>query len=222
VVGELPQRKQTAEVRWFFAEPPFDRTILFPEAPTGHERIDWYAAVSDLGCGIKWREGRLETKLRLRQYARSEPLSMQAGDKPPIEGALESWTKWSVALEQGVEPPPADLLASTGWIEVRKTRYLRTFAIASGEVTEVAERPASGCDLEWTDLVIADRPWCTIGLESFGDAEWLTSLVATVIDHVLLPTLQQTSATTWFRRDNSYGYPHWLAEQPWKNEVAEH
>jgi hypothetical protein len=157
---------------------------------------------------VKIREGRLETKLRTRSYG-----AFDLADQS-IRGELESWTKWSVAF--GVEPPGEQLLAETGWLAVKKHRFLRSFEVTADGMQEIADRPTNGCEVEFTILQTAGQTWWTIGLEANGPSGDLRRNLGMVA----LATVGALQVTDLFRVENSYSYPVWLAEIAGQNSAV--
>ena len=194
----------TVEVRWFFQEDPGLASALFSGGHEPAERTDWYAPPNDERTGTKFREGRLETKLRLR--VRGEVVVGKA------TGVLEEWEKWGSPLEQPYGPAN-ELLELCGWIAVEKRRRLRVYKrVDREELVETKEWrndwPAAGVQFECTELQAhGQRAW-TIGLEAFGAAEENEPNLRRVASKVLANPDHQALLTS----ANSFGYPKWLQE----------
>ena len=133
----------TFEMRWFFAEPPLDIAQHFDASAAAPHRTDWYAVPCDPRCGIKLREGRLETKLRVGMHG--------VRTFREISGHLESWQKWALAFGPG-DCPAEQTLAESGWLAVQKRRFLRHFEVTPDRVIETEQRPTNGCEFELTEL----------------------------------------------------------------------
>lgn len=167
----------SAEVRWFFSgDLPADvlrwfrRGDLWAAQP---ERTDAYLLLP--GCdtvGVKLREGRFEVKART---AAPRAVHYPGG----VSGHCDAWVKWS--REAGSAENLRRFLGDDGerWLEVRKRRFLRGFAVpgdpASHEPREVRigdVRPPRGCGVEITEVSVAEPEpsrWWTLGLEAFDD-----------------------------------------------------
>lgn len=189
----------TLEVRWFFPPSACERPRCFADSG-GTTRTDWYAPVGDPGCGIKFREGQLEPKLRTRER----------GDwrfAAAAEGHVEEWSKWSLTFPDE-DGPGEHLLRETGWIAVEKTRYLAQFILRDGQPHQVQKAPPEGqtvCGFEWTDVIVAGKRWSTIGLEASGpiaEAEQLLRVTAGLVLKDVPPGLLSLAS--------SCGYPAWL------------
>ena len=191
----------TAEVRWFFTEPPFRLERYFDPSHEAPSRVDWYALPSEDGCGIKFREGRLETKLRNQTIG---PRNFSH-----ILGSCEQWTKWSCEMPGG-STPPEDLLRATNWLEVAKRRHVRFFEVTRSTVMESPSRPLHGGSFEITYLRIGDLDYATVGFEATGlegDLEFnLSQVVHQVNNENALPGS--------LRLECSSGYPAWLNRLP--------
>lgn len=188
----------TVEVRWFFDAGPWTIPDVIKEGSQISTRIDWYAPSTDRS-GVKLRQGNIEPKLLLGEVGVRE----MAG----AVGRLQSWRKWTYAVEPG-ELPPADLLRQSDWIPVKKNRALAAFTIEDGGPKPASKWPESGCQFEWTLISIGDGDrWYTVGFEAFGGKIDLESaLVATA--EMLIPDLPSGLPLT---EKNSLSYPEWLS-----------
>jgi hypothetical protein len=188
---------QTVEMRWFFPTEPFPVSELFNVSVRPVGRTDWYAYPCNERCGIKTRQGQLETKLLVQRLGRRD-----FGD---VVGTLEEWAKWSVPFPQ--DDVPADrILASTGWVAVEKVRHLRRFEVVGGSVREVDQRPENGCELEWTALRVAGQMWWTVGLEAVGPHDELEANLRLTAARVLAGKFSPSP----FEEKRSFAYPKWL------------
>lgn len=188
----------TVEVRWFFDSSPFSASEYFSEAHKAAVRTDWYALPSDLGCGIKIREGRLETKLRESYLGKHEFLTN-------MHGNLERWKKWSCEIIEG-DVPTDEILTATNWFALDKERYVRRFEVSNSGVVETFDRPQNGCSFELTLLRASNRTWFTVGFEANGNAEQLHPNLLAVARYIN----EIRAFGDDFRIENSYGYPEWL------------
>jgi hypothetical protein len=184
-------------MRWFFPSLPLDVDRHFPVPGMLSSRTDWYALPSDPRCGIKLREGRMEIKLRLS--------SMGTRTLGTLCGELESWHKWGLEFAPGEFPTEQNLQLS-GWLAVRKQRYLQHFSVAGAEVREINTRPDNGCEFELTQLDINGESWWTVGFEAVGQANQLETNLA----HVARTVLQRGGFLQRFAPENSLGYARWL------------
>jgi hypothetical protein len=187
----------TIEARWFFDDQPFSETDHFAAVHQAPARCDWYALPSDDGCGIKIREGRLETKLR------SKTLGECKFDES-TSGIVETWSKWSVLLDPN-EAPSNQLLVSTNWGAVTKLRYVRRFEVIDQKAVETLDQPANGCSFEITKLTINDRTFWTTGFEAVGlDASVQQNL------QCVFKLIQTEKPLPMLTAKQSLGYPEWL------------
>lgn len=188
----------TTEVRWFLpSEIPSEAARWFesfgpPVDPTS--RTDRYLVPSSaIEPGIKVREGRIEVKARMNAHGHERLAS-------GVEGIVESFYKWGFPLTDDSETPQG------GWVDVTKTRRLRTFSNESGQVGEFSDHPDSGCTLELGEVQLNGQPWWTVCLEAFGSGE------AVRLD-LLRATAERVFAgsTLWLESQRSMGYVAWLA-----------
>lgn len=187
------------ELRWFFDNKPLDETCFFSQGTAPKTRTDFYAYPCDERSGVKTREGRIETKLRMSEKGLYE--------HGLIKGRLEEWKKWSVAFDEE-DMPEEESLVYAGWVGVKKTRYLRIFEIEQEEVREVLENSKpliNGVQFELTKLTIHEKEYWTVSFEAFGEGDLKQSLQK-VLDHVFSSTFGYKN----FTLENSYGYPKWL------------
>lgn len=187
----------SVETRWFGRGSPtpavrawFESGPRPPQAEPARE--DRYLTHPDESLGIKLRQGKLEIK---RRESLCESLHL-----PDVAGIVERWRKWSFVLVE-------DDLPSEGWIAVHKRRLVRTYAFENGQALAISatERPAQGCNVELTELIVNRDSWWTLGFEAFG------------ADALLLACLEATARAVFvgaaprFEVSASYGYPAWLA-----------
>ncbi|MCA9263206.1 MAG: hypothetical protein KDA60_05135 [Planctomycetales bacterium] len=201
---DAPSLKPTLEVRWFFDQAPFSRAVFFPRQQEPGDRVDWYAFPCHAKSGIKFRQGRLETKLQTDSIGTAN----LAGND--VQGVLESWTKWSVEIPPEDPHPSEDLLRATGWVAVRKQRFLRSFELTSAAATEVPSRTGDGCDFELTILELQGRSYWTVGLEAVGATDNLRAMIMAVVEATLVAGLPRNELCELFRIENSFSYPAWL------------
>lgn len=172
---------------------PADVASWFAAAAGGtatiEEQTDLYLWLPEAeNLGVKLRDGgqRLEFKSRERELGTVEC----PGE---VFGLVEQWQKWScpTSSRDGLGLPP-DV-----WLEVVKSRRL----------IQVDGPGDWHCQIELTDLVLADDRWWTFGFEAPGSGEAAGQ------------SLRRT-ATEVFKRaevpvdldwDDSKAYPAWLA-----------
>jgi hypothetical protein len=120
-------------------------------------------------------------------------------------GPLEAWRKWTYP-GHGEEGPYPVQLEATGWVAVRKTRSVLYYAVADSEAEEVSERPANGCQFEWTEVDVHGQSWLTIGFEAFGNATELeTNLIQTAAR-----VLGDLPSSIRLAEEDSCSYPEWI------------
>ena len=175
---------RTTEARWFVrGATPADVAAWFDALGPPVEaqsRTDLYLAPTSDALGLKLREGRVEAK---RLDGPAGPLNAGRAAAP-----LETWTKWSFALEEDVAP-------SGGWVAIEKTRRQREHEAGDGT-----------CRLELSEVTVGDDVWWSVCLEAEGpSAEARRRALA-------------TAAARWLGRpdapalpaDAAMGYPAWL------------
>ena len=120
-------------------------------------------------------------------------------------GHIQAWHKWSfpVSLSRPGRAAPA------GWRQVRKTRRLSRFVLASGEI--VAYSPAlkqePGCCVELTEICTQGQNWWSLGFEAAGPSDQLRSeLIATATLVFAQPVPAAEPGT-----DDFASYMQWLA-----------
>ncbi len=189
----------TVEMRWFFTECPLDRDVHLGTHTERQERSDWYAMPCHPRCGIKLREGKLETKLF------DSDLGMRTIGS--ASGKLEAWKKWSLQYA-GEAGPTAAELEKVGWLEVAKIRFLQRFEVDGVSLHATSTRPTNGCEFELTQLAVLERTFWTVGFEAVGSAESIEHNLQQAVASLLgRGGLQQP-----FTSDRSFGYAQWLAE----------
>ena len=188
----------TVEVRWFFDSPPFSISDYFSSDHQAPIRTDWYALPSDIGCGIKIREGRLETKLREACLGEHEFLHN-------VCGKLEQWKKWSCEIIEG-DVPTNEILTSTNWFALDKERFVRRFEVSDTGIEETFDRPQNGCSFEITKLSARGKTWYTVGFEANGNSDQLRPNLMAVANHLN----EIKPFPDGHEINNSFGYPEWL------------
>ena len=114
--------------------------------------------------GVKIRQGSFEIKAL---QAPPRIIDFPSG----VSGWTDGWVKWSYnrpAVEAWVQ---ALLLESEGWVDVTKTRWLRTYSFDAAPLAKVApgQRLQNGCRVEVTGIRALDRDWWTVALQAFGE-----------------------------------------------------
>lgn len=177
-----PVLKPTVELRWFFSEPvrfdeylvSFNPTILV-EVENQPTRHDFYLLDSGERIGIKWREGNIEIK---QQQSEAETY-----ENNNVVGYLEHWEKWSFPLAG-----PGDFRPTNRWLKISKRRRLLTLAYdaTTRGVSPVADDQAvvNRCELEYTQLRVADRDYYTLGAEASGESAHLQETLLRTMDYL--------------------------------------
>lgn len=194
----------SAEVRWFGqGEIPPALGGWFVDGLGGAvydepSRIDVYLTPAAGNQGIKWRGGRLEVKWRTRSFG-----VQYFGAS--IVGNVEQWCKLGATFDAdgGLDEVAGD----TAWIAVEKRRTTRKYEVQHSTVLAVdpTTRPSAGCNVELTRLLLAGKPWWTIGFEAFGEKRDLLVILQSVVAHTFAE-----HATLSLPVADSYGYPEWL------------
>ena len=198
----------SAELRWFWegAVPErLRRWFAGSGCPPGggKPREDVYLLEPDqveLGLKQRARKGGVEIKGLVRRA--EQPLA--AG---PFAGHIEVWSKWTSEVLR------LDGLPS---LVVRKERRLRKLDTGTAHVHEIAlgpeetplqgDLPEEGCNLELTEVSVAERPgtWGTLGFEAFGSLERVEINLERAIGHVLGTGVPE------FPRGVEQSYPVWI------------
>ncbi|HYH51541.1 MAG TPA: hypothetical protein VEG38_18505 [Acidimicrobiia bacterium] len=182
---------RTAELRWFFRQPPARAlSDAFNAAGPPETRSDCYLVLPETDAlGVKVRGGTTSLEFKLRAHP-GRSIDLPSG----ASGQLEEWQKWSFGRSPLSRVAPRLGLPKHRWIEVVKHRRTLT----------VPYRDGSGCTVELTALEAPGTSSTTLGFEAFG----------TPAD--LVPALE--SATKVFfasvelpEAELSCGYPGWLA-----------
>lgn len=196
---------ESAEIRWIFAGPPPPAADAFGYETWGaaEVRTDIYLLFGvGAAVGVKLRDRNFEVKALTRVGA---PTRLA----PAITGVSERWVKWSIG-DPSVQAFGAAMQAGAPTAAVAKRRWLKRYSTESGApvVAAPGARLASGCGVEITALTLDGRPWWSFGLEAFGPAAELETILETVAaaflaDHPYRgPTLTEAE---------SLSYPSWLA-----------
>jgi len=198
----------TAEVRWFF-QGAIPRDVddwlhrRAGEVARQPPRVDHYLRLPGTdGLNVKTREGRIEIKQRVA------PTNVVRFHQRVI-GVVERWRKWSFELAEPGRARPRSLQPVSSWIAVRKERRLRTYRVRNGEdvvARPAQEPPAQGCELELTEVHVADQAWWTLAFEAFGDEPTLADGLLLVAQHVFSADEPPSLPVS-----DSHGYAAWLA-----------
>jgi hypothetical protein len=196
---------RSLEMRWIFpGKPTSETTNWFARFPSRTEaREDIYLLDPQLPeLSVKVRGG---GALDVKTY-RGSPGTLEVADRAC--GRMEYWHKWSFPLD----PPPATGGRRPGWQRVGKARRITRFSTSDGPILA---RPGGGdppwCEVELTEISIADLHWWTIGFEASGPADLLRNALdaaaAQVFDQplpeVVEPGLEQSGS-----------YAEWLGQRP--------
>lgn len=196
----------TAEIRWFLgAARSGDVREWFVErfgSVSMERRTDRYLVLPGMGpVGIKLRaHASFEVKVRT---AEPRHLSTVHG----VSGYAECWTKWTCGGMSVVEAMTKETEVDGQWIDVHKHRRICRLAIVDGHVTrlEWGQVVEHGGHVELTSVEVGDHEDCTLGLEAWGAANHVRSLLDRVIENVL-----GTSPPAGLTLERSFSYPGWL------------
>ena len=199
--------ERSFETRWFFRNNPFKLFDFFNRVVKPTVSVDWYLYSTPGNCmsEIKLRKSNFETKFLLERVGRNH--------FGTAEGVIEEWAKWRIFLN-GHEVPSSRLLENTGWMPVKKTRYLKYYEVKHGSIIEVQDisknRPESGVRFVYTELLVEDMLWWTIGFKSFGKKEDLLSNLQLATNLIFAQT--NPKLLSKLREFNSFSYPKWLQQ----------
>jgi len=199
----------TGEIRWFWPDrPPREFHDWFvgagaacTAAGESQTRVDEYLRdLSNDSLGIK-RRGGSEIEIKGLIARRDNSLEF-AGCRSPIE----LWAKWSSrALD----------LDGLPLLRVQKQRWMRSFAVHAGAVSELATSSEPGprhlgCDVELTLLKGPDTTdWWTLGLEAHGDLDEVESALSLTV------ALMAGRRPPPLPPGEAVGYPCWLQSRGW-------
>lgn len=210
------------EVRWFFEGTADDHPSLkrwfesaapVPKAkgasaPVWKGRLDdkpdCYLVVPGADdMGIKWREGEFQVKGRVASLG----MQVFAGGH---QGDVERWVKWSY---EKLPDAYRELFTGKLTIPVKKTRALRkvhldTFSGALEEV-DAGALVDRGVGIELTNLVVAEKPYCSLAFEAFPDDSALHASFSAVVS-AFLATLPNDVRLA---QSDSLSYPGWLSKR---------
>jgi hypothetical protein len=189
------------EVRWIFpGELKPAVAGWFGQFPARTEtREDRYLVDSRLrGLSVKIRGN---VSLEVKAYCGSQGILKVPGH---ARGHMQAWHKWSIPLSrQRPDRAPA------GWRQVRKTRRLSRFVLASGEfVADYPElRQQPGCGVELTEIRTQGQDWWSLGFEASGPSDLLRSELAATAALVFA----QPAPAVEPGPDDFASYAQWLA-----------
>ena len=204
---------ESLEARWFMTREQSAAAELqkwFASTPDEGERTDHYLITNCNDLSFKARlEAGKPTKVETKHLVGSLGVVELA---PLMVGELQRWTKLSLAINDPV------LKQHGGWLEVKKTRRLRKFAVSMTPVLVAKEVAAktfvpTGCGVELTRLEyqIADRPhaeW-TFGLEAFGPKTQLLDVLRAAVGSITAQAGLPTLRAAW-----TSSYASWLLALP--------
>lgn len=199
------------EVRWFFSgEIPHRTSSWFsglgkvPET-RGAARDDYQVWVPpECDClGIKLREGRLEIKWRNA----AEPAFSACEGR--VEGVAESWRKWMLPAVDGLGSSFMLQKPEGPTVRISKARAQRRYELLQDGSLAPSQKewiPAgtTGCTLELTSITLQDNAWWSLAFETLGNENF--SLLQQAADELL-----RSYSGPRLERNNSCGYPRWLA-----------
>jgi len=208
---------QSTEIRWFFPEAELTSCEgLFPKAAP-HDRMNWQETRTDIYrvipgvdiTGLKVRgNGGLELKA-LRAAPEDFPWKPEGDFATEVTlGRTDSWVKWELPEAGGQK-----VMADAREIHVRKVRWIRKFSAERGQLRSVyahgpGSRPASGCNLERTELTVGQERWLSLGFEAFGEPERTRSILNEAVQFVMAQATETEILCLMAARSESY--PVWL------------
>ena len=193
---------QSKEIRWFERVP--DKNILEWFASQNlsfnkcKPRIDFYLPIQgNNAIGVKLREGNVEIKTRVTQ---PEHLMLTE----TVSGFSEIWNKWSFGADKS-DPLANEIINEKKyeWLEVYKERIgIKMVPGSDGEpeIRSISENLSSGCQMEYTRLLIKEKTWYSFALEWFGEPAFDPG------EEFFLRMLGETI----LHSENSMGYPELL------------
>ena len=190
---------QTVEVRWFFDKVPLVEDLHFETVNQLQQRTDWYLMPCNPRCGIKVREGMLETKLQVDSFG--------LRTFSPWEGLMEKYKKWSLKFEDENHPSVHEM-TSVNWVPVQKHRRLQRFEVSGNRTHPSRTKPHNGCEFEMTELKIGVDSYWTVGFEAVGQSDALESNLQTVASEIT----GRGGLLAEFTAKNSFGYAQWLSK----------
>jgi hypothetical protein len=204
---------ESLEARWFITREESAAAALqkwFASTPDEGERADHYLTTdrNDLSFKARLAAGK-PTKVETKYLIGSLGVLDLA---PQMTGELQRWTKLSLALND------PELKQHGAWLEVKKTRQLRKFAVAMTPVLLAKEVAADafvpiGCGVELTrlDYEIAGTPraeW-TFGLEAFGPKTQLLDVLRATVGSIIAQAGLPALRAAW-----TSSYASWLLALP--------
>ncbi len=202
----------TSEVRWFASgSPPANVVAWFSDRGRSalvELRRDAYRVSLDHSSSVKRRDrGPLELKRRHGITPRLE-------FGPGLAGRVEEWRKHQVEEPLGT--------IDWQWSAVDKVVLTRTFALdGAGSAVEVGTRDSSApaCDIELATVTAGDLVAWSFAMEACGDGPERSALLSRSLD-ALLHRLPPAPAEFVDAIEVDMGYPEWLAETIWRDELA--
>lgn len=162
---------KSTEIRWF--KKSIDESIIkwFNKENINFQnvesRVDHYLILpGNETLNIKLREGNIEIKQRISQPAEVEL-------NPALKGYLENWEKWSFHIESGntlLDVIPKN--SENRWVEISKTRLGLKYVLNDGSnyiLIPISENVPSGCQIEYSRVVLNQETWYSFNLEWFGN-----------------------------------------------------
>lgn len=194
------------EVRWFLpvALPDEVRQWFDRKQPTlieAEQREDWYLLLADhKDMGIKLRQGKLEIKHRTGDRGVKKIVK-------GVKGRIEQWQKWSFSLTAEEEVPAHLPAEAEFWLEVQKTRWVKTYQVRQGAIAGVTPeaKPEQGCQIEMAEIRVLGQVWHSLGFEAFGQANTLEQTLMQVLGQVF----NEMDGGS-LKAKQSLSYPQWL------------
>lgn len=202
----------TVEVRWFHRESlPGAMLESFQEGPLvpGVEfREDRHLALP--GCisvGVKLRNDRVLDIKSMRGLPRAVEYPNS------IVGRSRTWVKWSAG-----RPFPRDFLSAIHrdgpeWVNVRKHRWIRRYALAGEEPEEAPHDSVldAACDVEIVEITYqhSTEPssWWSLAFEAFGAPDDGRLLLQRTAEHFFRSSQPPKALTAAC----SFSYPAWIS-----------
>jgi hypothetical protein len=162
---------RSKEIRWFTRREAKRITQWFAGQgltfTSVEARTDFYLPLPDRDdMSIKLREGNIEIKQRT-----GAPEKGSLTDN--VAGYFENWVKWSFTSDKEDGLSNAIIHEKKfGWKEVYKERIgvkLTNAENGEAKIVNLNQIISSGCQVEYTRIIIEDEEWFTFALEWFGD-----------------------------------------------------
>lgn len=186
---------KSLELRWFMRgaipQPLLESFHSGGPAAVWERRKDSYWPIRRIDIGVKRRNGG-PVEMKVRRSAR--PWDLPSGST----AVSEQWDKWRP--RRLILDRPTD-----AWLEVDKTLWTRTFALAGKEVRGPADGRRLRCEVELAAVSFGATTWWTVAFEATGPARLQPSVLRATFDRLWAPTFE-----LWLEGGVNAGYPEWL------------